>query len=458
MPEDFVTGAPQRLIEAKLRARREKGDGKLLGESCMALGKELGKAMLTVLGCLPNGTLVSGLDNGRLQLWRHGARFREVLHDAPMGQPGAVACLAVLDDAQSQSHHGFAFVTGGSGSVKFWTEDGECARTLMAPVGTTPYQLVATGPNSIAAVFDQARAFDPNAFRLVPQNDEQRRRRAEAEAAQAAQQAAYNRTARNIHVFHFGAAGVAGGGRPGVQAAVLAPWEEGGTHMAPPVTALAVMATSAHAEGGTLVAGDAGGRLRVWKASGGASSGGSGGSDGRGVAQENVALTGHGLLSLCNAAATAAGSGLAIVDLAPLAAHPGTLAVSTSLGIGTARPPVGPGMAVLTVPDWETGSGSGNGVCVVLVDVPHRTLLAVLAGHSDVVRHLCPLPNGDLVSKTLIISPPPPPPTLLLQNGAKNHDLRCVLRPSTEGCRHTSRIQNVTNSTPFLCVVDLSLN
>ena len=244
----FATGMPQRLIEAKLRSQRESSKGsRLVGDLAMTLGQELGKAMLTSMAVLAGGTLVTGLDNGRLQLWRHAARFREVLHDAgPAGMlghgPGPVACMAAL---------GSGFATGGSGTVKFWASDGECERTLVGPPGTTPRAgcLVAVGPRSVAVVFAQARAFDPNAFRLVPQNEEQRQRRAEAERAQAGQQHAFDHLARQIHVLGLDEAGA-------LQAEVLEPWEqEQGARGAPPVTAMCGTAAGTAA----LVAGDAAG-------------------------------------------------------------------------------------------------------------------------------------------------------------------------------------------------------
>ena len=72
----------------------------------MTLGVELGKAYLTALVQLPGPgrPLVSALDNGRIQLWRDGARVREVEHAGlGPGKPGPVCCLAALPSGPAAS-------------------------------------------------------------------------------------------------------------------------------------------------------------------------------------------------------------------------------------------------------------------------------------------------------------------------------------------------------------------
>ena len=83
----------------------------------------------------------------------------------PLEPPGAVACLAVPEPDQW-----FAFATGGVGSIKLWNSDGECLQTIAAPPGMSPRALITAGPDVLAAIFAQARPFDPNAFRLDPPN------------------------------------------------------------------------------------------------------------------------------------------------------------------------------------------------------------------------------------------------------------------------------------------------
>merc|ERR1712224_470469 len=61
----LVTGLPQRQIEEILQRRRESDGDRtmLLGECAMTLGLELGRAYVSAVIVLHNGTLVSGFEN-----------------------------------------------------------------------------------------------------------------------------------------------------------------------------------------------------------------------------------------------------------------------------------------------------------------------------------------------------------------------------------------------------------
>merc|ERR1712118_634396 len=52
-----------------------------------------------------------------------------------------------------------------------------------------------------ASTFRQARELDPNAFRLVPQNEDERQRRLQAEAEDAALRRALAQLARGVHLW-----------------------------------------------------------------------------------------------------------------------------------------------------------------------------------------------------------------------------------------------------------------
>ena len=333
----FVHGLPQRKIEDALRARRERG-GALLGDCCaLSLGLELGASYVSVLACLADGTLVSGLENGRLQLWRRCARVREMVHDSQ----GPVACMATIDGGPA----GPAFATGGFGSVKLWTAEGECVQTVGAPPGATPRNMVACANTHLAIVFGQARAFDPHAFRLVPQNEEQRRRRAAAEAAQAEAQAAFDLLARSVQLVVLDQ-GVC------VRSSFLEPLES-------PLRALASLSHS------QLACGDARGGLHLWSVPG---------TD----ARRTVGL------DLVSADPSA---GVAVVCLEEVSAHHHLLAVSVeATSAGAVR---GGGVSRHTV--WLP-----RGACrgVALVDVARRQALAFLDAHADVVRCMCATPDG----------------------------------------------------------------
>merc|ERR1719503_341718 len=115
----------------------------MLGECAMTLGLELGRAYVNVVVVLDSGTLVSGSDDGKVQVWRHGLRVREAFHSVPQALEmaglgsscGGVACLAPLALAGAQR---IAFASGGNACVKLWTVDGDCVTTLGVPMGSTP--------------------------------------------------------------------------------------------------------------------------------------------------------------------------------------------------------------------------------------------------------------------------------------------------------------------------------
>ena len=340
----FVHGLPQCKIEDALRVRRGRG-GALLGDCCaMTLGMELGASYVSVLACLADGSLVSGLDNGRLQLWRRCERVREMMHDSQ----GAVACVATVSNGST----GTAFATGGFGSVKLWTAEGECVQTVAAPVGTTPRSMVACG-KILAVVFGQARAFNPHAFRLVPQNEEQRRRRAAAEAAQAEAEAAFDIVVRSVQLveLHQGIC---------VRSSFLGPLES-------PVCALAAWPLS---EGlsSQLACGDARGGLHLWSVTGG-----------RGAGEAAVARRAAGLqLALADPSV-----GVSVVCLEVAAAQDHLLAISVeATSTGAVR---GDGVNCVWLP-------ASRGVA--LIDVARRQVRAFIDAHTDVVHCMCATPDG----------------------------------------------------------------
>merc|ERR1719271_264641 len=77
----FAHGLAQEQIEHELRQRRARG--RLLDVCAMTLGNEVGKAYVNAITCVADGTLASGLDNGRIQLFRHARRIHELVHDSP---------------------------------------------------------------------------------------------------------------------------------------------------------------------------------------------------------------------------------------------------------------------------------------------------------------------------------------------------------------------------------------
>jgi len=428
----FVWGLPQAQIESALRRRREagaraadgSGDGGLLGEeSAMQLGVELGRALITALAVLADGTLVSGADNGRIQLWRHAQRLEELLHEpaATWGGdgPGAVECLVPFAEPAATAH-GHAFASGASGVVHLWTGAGECTQSVVVPPGMTPASLVPTGPaGHLAIACRQARPFDPHAFRLPPQNEEQRRRRAEARAQQEAQQRAFVSQSATVAVVGLApvTAFVDGVGVQPQQ--MLRPPAAGGSSAAA-VTALVALGERG---GGRLVSGDALGGLQLWtcsllhatewisagrlqlmQAQGGGD--GAAGAEGTGAGRVPDDVEADGAPAAGRPGGGGGGDGgggggggsarcLSVVCMEALTS-PHVLAVSTAEIIAPAadgRARLADGTAVLEVPRTSGRPGS-----VVLVDVSTRTVLAVLAAHTDIITCMCAIPGGGLVT------------------------------------------------------------
>ena len=386
----FVHGLPQQKIEDALRRQRESGT--LLYVCAMTLGHEVGKAYVNAIACLADGTLASGLDNGRIQLWRHGQRLCEVVHE-PVGmfggRAGAIACLSPLPSNQ----HELAFASGAEGSMKLWTADGDCAATISAPPGCLPACLAALpGGVAIAVTFHQAQPFDQNAFRLVPQGEEQRRRRAEAQAAQAVQQAAFEHIARRVTIVELvqpahdsGVAGGSGGGAT-IRVEVLEPTESATA----PIMALASMGEACDVE---IVSGDAGGGLHLWSRASSGGTDGTGGGSSNGGSDGGLQWRRGGVLQLCLESSGDHGS--SIICLEPIS-QPGVCAAALAQFTGapsgeasSTSPPAG--AVLLSVPPSVNGG-------VVLVDVDRRAVVAALYAHTGMVRCMCAMPDGGLAT------------------------------------------------------------
>jgi hypothetical protein len=97
----LVTGLPQRQIDDMLLKRLETttdGEGEqqqqqqqqkqsisssteLHGELAMTMGLQLRRAYINSLAVLHDGTLISGLDDGHVQLWRRGVMVKDARHN-----------------------------------------------------------------------------------------------------------------------------------------------------------------------------------------------------------------------------------------------------------------------------------------------------------------------------------------------------------------------------------------
>ncbi len=206
----LVKGFTQSQIQEKLRQRKESlHPDKLKGEVVLTLGRELRRGYVNALAVLNNGTLVSVSDDSHVQLWRRGQLVKDVIHSGrPGGEgDGGVDQVLSLDMSILSSHNNHdisnqgssLFVTGGKGVIRLWNDDGDCLVAMYMPPGTSPLSLVTgrvlsrddddndnannstNGLKYIATCLGVTRQPNPNQFRLPPQDEAGRQRRAAAE-------------------------------------------------------------------------------------------------------------------------------------------------------------------------------------------------------------------------------------------------------------------------------------
>lgn len=131
----------------------------------MHMGAELAPAMITALATLYDGSLVSGLKNGKMQLWRHCRRVWE--EPQVQGAQGPVSAICAATHPSE-----VAFAAAGNAAVTLWDLDGNCLHAVGSPQLCTPVELSFAPPQPsgilpLAVRFAQAQAFDDGAFRLV---------------------------------------------------------------------------------------------------------------------------------------------------------------------------------------------------------------------------------------------------------------------------------------------------
>jgi len=380
----LVTGLPQRQIESELLQQQQPPTKLLQGKVAMTLGLELRRAYINDLAVLDDGTCVSALDDGHVQLWKHAAQEADVIHPAagPIAEDdGGVTSVVALT--------GGAFATAGRGSFQVWNSYAEPVVTFPGAMpGTTPASLTSVEFNHdddthngdiicLAARFQVTRHANPQQFRLPPQNESERQRRAQAEAQEEAIQQALDKASQSIQVW-FSVGGGDGGGETiaarSWQSQILKPDDE----EAAPITCLTTMplhtTTANDDDDGTtmttklLIAGDAAGGLRIWKVQ----------------RQENtLQFLPHACYQL---------PGASIVCLEPL--QDNRLAVSTQ----QSNNPV-----LLSQATSIATSSTIPSRAVHILDfstTERPTLVTSLTGHADKDAVICmkQLPNGDLLT------------------------------------------------------------
>lgn len=416
----LVTGLPQRQCEFLLSSSTNDADRGLQGTVALQLGLELRRAYINDLAVLDDGTCVSVLDDGHIQLWKHAALQEDVVHpNDAMTNGGFVEGGVDSVVALSTRHHsrGVAFATAGRGSLQLWTDEADPILTLPGAMpGTSPasLQCVFGGNNDshstaktgdsvdatttcLAARFQITRQTNPNQFRLPPQNEVERQRRAQAEAQEQAIQQALDKAARSLQVwFSIDDASVASSAStrgPSLQSQILEPPSaRGGLEGSAPVTCLATMVAPSR-EGQTentsfrlLIAGDAAGGLRIWKVQ-------------RGESSLHFYHQSFYQLIPTNTNARAC----AIVCMETLG--DGRLAVSTDASQGGAliTPPGLVGATQIPVPDSRAvhilDLSEQFAIAETSFAAPLPTLQTSLSGHSsDAVICMCQLPDASLLT------------------------------------------------------------
>ncbi|GFH51719.1 hypothetical protein CTEN210_08195 [Chaetoceros tenuissimus] len=352
----LVTGLPQHYIEDKLIERlknsadkEDKSSSQLHGELAMTMGLELRRAYVNSLAVLNDGTLVSGLDDGHIHLWHRGELFRDIKHQ--------VESVEHVINFPNSDENGPSFVTGGSGDISVWTDDGDRLVGFRSPLGTTSASLTSgkvygcKDITYLASCFRITRQQNPGQFRLVPLDAAAQQRRDAAEAQESMIQSNLARVSHSIQVWFYDSK------RSNVGFATE--WITFNGSDDAPITKLVDF-------NGKLVSGDENGVIRVFRWS----------------LDSNDSLSRHqdvDLQLVCE------GFQCGIASMEPI--NDSTLAVS-SYSVSSTEAIVSSASPLLVK----------NPQAVFFVDMNNAVVKAVFDAHRDVVNCICPLPDGGLLT------------------------------------------------------------
>ena len=351
----FVTGLPQHQINSLLAKQKNSKDRDNNAEDgsqienmlAMTMGMELKKAYINSLAVLDDGTVVSGMDDGHVQLWRRCEMLSDLRHAG-----GSVDHVLRFPSSTPDDP---AFITAGGGAISIWSEGGRRIMNIGSAQGTTSASLTAGivhGHNDIkylASCFRITRQVDPNQFRLVPQNEQEMRRRLEAEARENIIQSELLRVSMCIRVWFYSSQPSSG------------TLKETLIQHDSRVTQLEDMDQY-------LVSGDERGCMTTFRLSSSSDSN-----------QSTIAAHEESRLQLVGQKCT-------IVLLKRVVDN--ILAVS-----------IGPVQGQQDEPSQSaTPLHISISKGVLLVDMQQKTIRTVLKAHNDVVRGICPLPNGGLLT------------------------------------------------------------
>lgn len=195
---------------------------RLLGRAVMTMGLELQRAYVNDLAVLnEDGTLVSGLDDGHVQMWKHCHRVGDVIHQPGRGFGGSnvfpgVDSVLALDNDQGSSPASFA--TAGRGCIRVWNSEGEELLGVPSPIPhASPTGLVRIPMGSVNTSNDGTSSNDTALClaarfrivrppsrrpRLVPQDNAGRSRLAEIEAREATLNNELTRMSKRVQILY----------------------------------------------------------------------------------------------------------------------------------------------------------------------------------------------------------------------------------------------------------------
>jgi WD40 repeat protein len=367
----MVTGLPQRSIEDLLKQK----SFNLLGKVAMTLGMELRRAYVNDMATLNDGSLVSALDDGHIQIWKHGQLQHDLIHGG--GDGGVDSVLAI---SSTNGNGNIAFCSSGKGCFRLWTHNGKEVLALPVPVPeSSPQSLVQiTVPNNkgsnpicLAACFKISYQYNPNRFRLVPQDQDGRRRRQLAEAQEAAKARMMEHMARSIEIIYESPR------NEGSNQHAVAPLQ---SHLltvedetASPITCLAAFTVGDNNSESFLISGDLTGGLRLWKPQ---------------LVEANGIKKVDFVQEFFLRLIPSGGSSCSIVcmeslgDGRHLAVSTTTTTMTRNSAVGTSIPvPLSKAVYILDIDKYGS------------VEV-----VRVLNGHKDFVHCMCALPNGSLMT------------------------------------------------------------
>lgn len=362
----FVTGLPQhqiedKLIERKTRNANDDGNLCLTGELAMVMGLELRRAYVNSLAVLDGGILVSGLDDGHIQMWYRGEMFKDINIAHRVEKVEIVASFPFTNEG------GPAFVSGGGGDISIWSDEGVRLLGFNSPPGTTPASLV-TGSISgmenmkyLASCFSITYQTNLSQFRLVPQDEAGRLRREAAEVQERLIQEGLARASRCVKIWFYDSASTNKNG-VGFGTETLSFSGEGAV-----VTKLADL-------NGKLVCGDEMGGIRMFKWSTG--------SFGRSLSRQQEAFfqfqcPGYRCSINCMEPCQD--------DLLAVSIHPfNDLSASVDVDV--------------RMISFASPLRIANPRGVFLVDVRNASLRAVFDAHLDIVQCICALPDGGMLT------------------------------------------------------------